>query len=136
MFGTPGKLARDNADALATPHRTHRVGADDRRRADQRRGACSRRRLRDTFGRILDRSVTADFIVTDQSFQGLPPQVAENIGAARRAASGVTVPLRCFGTVDDDDKQFAAIDPVGVPRQLVDLDVTAGGFDERSTTTG
>ena len=26
--------------------------------------------FRDTFGRILDQSVTADYIVTDESFQG------------------------------------------------------------------
>ena len=29
--------------------------------------------LRDTFGRVLDRAVTADYVITDESFQGLPP---------------------------------------------------------------
>jgi putative ABC transport system permease protein len=83
--------------------------------------------LRDTFGRVLDRAVTADYIVTDESFQGLPSLVEQNM--SQLDVLQAVSPFRSiFGTVDDDDKQFSAVDPVAFP-QLADLDVTAGSFD-------
>ena len=62
-FGTPGKIARDNA--MRSPRRTARtasalmIGV-----ALISAAALFTSSVRDTFGRILDRAVTADFIVS------------------------------------------------------------------------
>ena len=75
MFGTPGKFARDNA--MRSPRRTARtasalmIGV-----ALISAAALFTSSLRDTFGRILDRSVTADFIVSNPSFLPIPAEVA------------------------------------------------------------
>ena len=83
--------------------------------------------LRDTFSRILDQSITADYIVSDESFQGLPPLVEENLSQLDVLAA-VSPFRQIFATVEDDDKQFTAVDPVAFP-QLVDIDVSAGDFE-------
>ncbi len=126
MFGTPGRLARENASR--SPRRTARtasalmIGV-----ALVSAAAVFVSSVRDTFGRILENSVTADYIVSDESFLGLPPQIAEDLTALPElsAVSGFRF---IFGTVDGDDKPMAAVEPVAFP-QLVDLDVSAGGFD-------
>ena len=126
LFGTPGRLARENASR--SPRRTARtasalmIGV-----ALVSAASIFTSSLRDTFGRVLDRSITADFIVTDESFQGLPPLVVENM--SQLDVLQAVSPFRfIFATVDDDDKQFSAVDPVAFP-QLADLDVSAGGFE-------
>ena len=74
VFGTPGKFARDNA--MRAPRRTARtasalmIGV-----ALISAAALFTSSLRDTFGRILDRSVTADFIVSNPSFVPIPAEV-------------------------------------------------------------
>ena len=125
-FGTPGLLARENASR--SPRRTARtasalmIGV-----ALVSAASVFASSLRDTFGRILDQAITADYIVTDESFQGLPPTVEQSM--AQLDVLQAVSPFRSiFGTVDDDDKQFSAVNPVAFP-QLADLDVSAGGFD-------
>ncbi len=126
LFGTPGRLARENASR--TPRRTARtasalmIGV-----ALVSAAAVFASSLRDTFGRILDQSITADYIVTDESFQGLPPNVEQNMAQldVLEAVSGFRF---IFGTVDGDEKQISAVDPIAFP-QLADLDVSAGGFE-------
>jgi putative ABC transport system permease protein len=126
LFGTPGQLARENASRA--PRRTARtasalmIGI-----ALVSAASVFASSLRDTFSRILDQSITADFIVTDESFQGLPPLVEENL-AQLDAVEAVSPFRQIFATVEDDDKQFTAVDPVAFP-QLVDIDVVAGGFE-------
>ncbi|MGH9133111.1 MAG: ABC transporter permease [Ilumatobacteraceae bacterium] len=126
LFGTPGRLARENASRA--PRRTARtasalmIGV-----ALVSAASVFASSLRDTFGRVLDRAITADYIVTDESFQGLPPLVEENM-AGLDVLQAVSPFRFIFGTVDDDDKQFTAVDPAAFP-ELVDLDVTDGGFD-------
>jgi putative ABC transport system permease protein len=126
MFGTPGRLARENASRA--PRRTARtasalmIGI-----ALVSAASVFASSLRDTFSRTLDRAITADYIVTDESFQGLPPLVEENMAALDELQA--VSPFRfIFATVEDDDKQFSAVDPVAFP-QLADLDVTAGDFE-------
>jgi putative ABC transport system permease protein len=126
LFGTSGLLARENASRA--PRRTARtasalmIGV-----ALVSAASVFTSSLRDTFSRILDRAVTADYIVTDESFQGLPSLVVQNM--SQLDVLQAVSPFRSiFGTVDDDDKQFSAVDPVAFP-QLADLDVTAGSFD-------
>ena len=70
-FGAAGKIARDNA--MRSPRRTARtasalmIGV-----ALISAAALFTASVRDTFGRILDRSVTADFIVSNPSFLPTP----------------------------------------------------------------
>jgi putative ABC transport system permease protein len=126
LFGQPGKFARDNASR--SPRRTARtasalmIGV-----AMISAGAVFASSLRDTFGRILDRAVMADYIITDDSFQGLPPAVADNL-AELPELSAVSPFRSIFGTVTDDQVGLTAINPDAFP-DLIDLDVSDGGYD-------
>ncbi|MCU0261157.1 MAG: FtsX-like permease family protein [Ilumatobacteraceae bacterium] len=127
LFGLPGRLARENSARV--PRRTARtssalmIGV-----ALVSAAAVFAISLRDTFVRVLDRAITADYIVTDESFQGLPPQVAVDLGELDELAA--VSPFRfVFGQVDGDDKQITAVDPVDFP-QLADLQVVEGGFED------
>jgi putative ABC transport system permease protein len=126
FFGVPGQLAVDNAGR--SPRRTARtasalmIGV-----ALVSAAAVFTSSLRDTFGRILDRAITADYIVTDESFQGLPPTVVENLSALDEISAAS--PFRfILATVDEGDEQITAINPVAF-RQLADIDVIEGGYD-------
>ena len=132
-FGVPGQLAVDNAGR--SPRRTARtasalmIGV-----ALVSAAAVFASSLRDTFGRILDRAITADYVVTDDSFQGLPPNVEQSL--AQLPELSAVSPFRfILGTVADNDEGLSAIDPVAFP-QLADLDVTAGGYDGLVSGTG
>jgi putative ABC transport system permease protein len=126
VFGPAGKFARDNA--MRSPRRTARtasalmIGV-----ALISAAALFTSSVRDTFGRILDRSITADFIITNPSFVPLPAEVGERIAAIpdMQAVSPVRPVL---GNVDGDQIGFSAVDPVAFP-DLVDVDVTDGGFE-------
>lgn len=126
VFGTPGRFARDNA--MRAPRRTARtasalmIGV-----ALISAAALFTSSLRDTFGRILDRSVTADFIVSNPSFLAIPAEVGERI-AALPDMQAVSPVRPVLAKVDGDQVGFSAIDPVAFP-ELVDVDVTAGGFE-------
>lgn len=126
LFGVPGRLAADNAGRV--PRRTARTaGALMIGVALVSAAAVFASSLRDTFGRILDRSITADYIVTDESFLGLSPQIAVDL-AGLDELSAVT-PLRfVYAAIEGDDSQVAAVDPVAFP-ELVNLAVSDGGFD-------
>ena len=87
--------------------------------------ACSASSLRATFSEILENSVKADFIITDESFQGLSPAVAETL-AQQPELSAVT-PVGAAALVDGDQKAVGAVDPLAF-EQLVDIDVTDGDF--------
>ncbi len=125
VFGQAGKFARDNA--ARSPRRTARtasalmIGV-----ALISAGAVFASSLRDTFGRVLDRAVTADYIVTDESFQGLPPAVAENLGALDELEA--VSPFRSiFGTIGDDQVGVTAVDAESFA-DLINLDVTDGDY--------
>ena len=81
--------------------------------------------LRATFSEILENSVKADFIITDESFQGLSPAVAETL-AQQPELSAVT-PVRGRRAADGDEKAVGAVDPLAF-EQLADIDVTDGDF--------
>ena len=81
LFGTPGKLAQENAGRA--PRRTSATAAALMIGvALVSAAAVFASSLRATFSEILENSVKADYIVTDESFQGLPPAVADDAGAA------------------------------------------------------
>jgi putative ABC transport system permease protein len=124
-FGPAGKIARDNA--MRSPRRTARtasalmIGV-----ALISAAALFTSSVRDTFGRILQRAVTADFVVLDPSFLGVPPQVAENI-AALDIVEAVSPLRNALADIEDDQVGLSAVDPQAFP-QLVDLDVTEGDW--------
>jgi putative ABC transport system permease protein len=92
--------------------------------------------LRDTFGRILERSTSFDYIVLDsQSFQPLTPEVATRL--AELPELDAVSPFRNIrGTVADDNAAtFTAVDPRAIT-SLANLDVTAGTFDDVTATDG
>jgi putative ABC transport system permease protein len=131
LFGTPGKIARDNA--ARSPRRTARtasalmIGV-----ALISAAAVFASSLRDTFGRILDRAITADYIIwDDESFQPLPPQAADLLAEIPELSA--VSPFRSIqGDVGDDiggdTVMLTAINPVAFP-DLVDIEVTEGGYD-------
>jgi putative ABC transport system permease protein len=133
LFGTPGKIARDNA--MRSPRRTARtasalmIGV-----ALISAAALFTSSLRDTVGRIHDRAVTADFIVRHPALHPIPAEVAQRITALpdMQAVSPVRPVL---AKVNNDQVGFSAVDPVAMP-QLVDIDMTAGGFDQMTDDDG
>jgi putative ABC transport system permease protein len=71
--------------------------------------------------------VTADFIVSNPSFLPIPAEVGARI-AAMPDMQAVSPVRPVLAKVDGDQIGFSAIDPVAFP-ELVDVDVTAGGFE-------
>jgi putative ABC transport system permease protein len=133
MFGVPGKIARDNA--MRAPRRTARtasalmIGVSLISAA-----ALFTSSVRDTFGRILNRAVTADFIILDPSFLGLPAQVAERITALEEIQA--ISPVRpTLAQIDGDQVGLAAIDPAAMP-DLADFDVSEGGYEGLTADDG
>lgn len=126
LFGTPGKIARDNA--ARSPRRTARtasalmIGV-----ALISAAAVFASSLRDTFGRVLDRAITADYIIwDDESFQPLPPQAADLLAEIPELAA--VSPFRSIqGDVTGDTVLLTAVNPEAFA-DLVDLEVTEGGY--------
>ena len=82
--------------------------------------------LRATFTDVLEDAVQADYIVTDESFQGLPPIVAETLAEVPEL-SAVT-PVRMADAADRGEQRgVGAADPLAV-EQLLNLDVVEGGY--------
>lgn len=129
LFGVPGQLARDNA--ARQPRRTARtasalmIGV-----ALVSAAAVFTESLRVTFVCILDRSVTADFVITDSGFQGLPPNVAQTI-AALPELSAVSPVRGIAAQVNGEVKQFGAVDPEPFA-QLANIDVQTGSLTDLS----
>ena len=126
IWKTPGGLARDNAGRA--PRRTAAsasalmIGV-----ALVSAAAIFASSLRATFSSTLERAVTADYIVTDESFQGLPPDVAERL-AELPELSAVTPIRGTAGLIDGDQKAIGAADPTAL-EQLINLDVREGGYE-------
>jgi len=131
LFPVAGKMARDNA--ARSPRRTARTASALMiGMALISAAAVFAASLRDSFAKVLESSIQADYIVTDASFMGLPPLVSETLYGVTELSA--VSPLRAIrGTVttpdgDDDGIAIAAVDPESFP-ELVNLDVTEGGFD-------
>jgi putative ABC transport system permease protein len=129
IWGTPGKLARENAGRA--PRRTAAsasalmIGV-----ALVSAASVFASSLRSTFVEILERGVTSDLLVipaNQNTGQGLPPIIAQRV--AELPEVGATTPIRgATGQVEGDTKFFAAADPTSLP-ELINLDVAEGGFD-------
>jgi len=125
LFKTPGMLARENAGR--SPRRTSAsaaalmIGV-----ALVSAATVFASSLRATFTEILERGVKADYIVTDESFQGLPPTVAATLAEVPEVAA-VTAVRGTIALVEGDQKAIGAVDPLAF-EQLVDIDLREGDF--------
>jgi putative ABC transport system permease protein len=126
MLGTTGVLARENAGRA--PRRTSATAAALMIGvALVSAAAVFAASLRSTFTGVLERSVKADYIVTDESFQGLPPAVAQTLSTVKEL-SAVTAVRGTTALVDGDQKAVGAVDPLAF-EQLVDIGVTSGSYE-------
>ncbi|MDQ3738279.1 MAG: FtsX-like permease family protein [Actinomycetota bacterium] len=123
MFGTSGRLARDNA--ARSPKRTSSsaaalmIGV-----ALVSAASIFAASLRDSFGRVLEESVQADYIVTTDSFQGMPPSIA----AAMQDVSELAAVSPIRGTqmqVEGDSRTVGAAIPEALD-QLISIDIADG----------
>jgi putative ABC transport system permease protein len=125
LFKTPGVLARENAGRA--PRRTSAsaaalmIGV-----ALVSAAAVFASSLRETFTSVLERSVKADYIITDESFQPLPPTIATALQQVPEL-SAVTAVRGAAALVDGDQKALGAVDALAF-EQLVDIDVREGDF--------
>jgi putative ABC transport system permease protein len=126
VFGPPGKLAQENAGRA--PRRTSATAAALMIGvALVSAAAVFASSLRATFSEILENSVKADYIVTDESFQGLPPAVADALAQVPEL-SAVTAIRGTVALVDDDEKALGAVDPLPF-EQLVDIGLVDGSYE-------
>jgi putative ABC transport system permease protein len=125
LFKTPGKLARDNV--ARAPRRTSSSAAALMIGVSLvSAAAVFASSLRATFVETLENAINADYIVTDETFQGLSPAVAETL--AEVPELDAVTPVRGIGAlVDGDEKSFGAIDADAFD-QLVNADLEDGSI--------
>jgi putative ABC transport system permease protein len=126
-LGAPGKLARENAGR--TPRRTSATAAALMIGvALVSAAAVFASSLRSSFEGILERSVQADYIITDESFQGLPPAVAQALQQVPEL-SAVTAIRGATAEIDGEQKAIGAADPATID-ELINLDLQEEGSYE------
>jgi len=125
LFKVPGALARENV--ARAPRRTSSSAAALMIGVALVSGAAVfASSLRSSLVDALESSVTADYIVTDRSFQGLSPVVSEAL--ADIPELGAVTPVRGIsGQVEGETKNFGAVDPAAF-EQLIDPDLREGSI--------
>jgi len=123
LFGEPGVLAR--ANATRNPFRTaSTASALVIGLALVTMASVVGTSVKETFADTIDRSVAADFVISESSFNGFSPTLAERLDQAPEveAVSGIR-----FGRfqIDGNVRDVVAVGPDG--EELVDIDVQAGG---------
>jgi putative ABC transport system permease protein len=123
VFKTPGVLARENAGR--SPRRTSATAAALMIGvALVSAASVFAASLRHTFADVLERSVKADYIITDESFQGLPPAVAQTLANVPEL-SAVTPIRQAQVEINGDRKDVGAADPAALG-ELVNIDMEDG----------
>ena len=129
MFGTPGQLAKENA--ARAPRRTAAtasalmIGV-----ALVSAATVFAASLKATFVDTLESAVTADYIITDESFQGLPTGVAESIAELPQIDAVTPIRAAQIKIGDQDDaKAVAALDLEALPL-LLDIDLQDGSIED------
>ncbi len=132
VYGTPGRLARDNAGRA--PRRTSAtasalmIGV-----ALVSASAVFAASIRETFKNQIDQGVTADVVVSSDNFTGLPTQVADTlrelpelsaVSGARFLNAEVAIPGR-----ETEQKTFAAADASSAG-DVFDFGVVDGSLDD------
>jgi putative ABC transport system permease protein len=130
LFKVPGALARQNV--ARAPRRTSSsasalmIGV-----ALVSSTAVFASSLRASLVETLESAISADYIVTDASFQGLSPVVSETL--AEVPELDAVTPIRGIsGQVDGSTKNFGAVEPVAFDK-LVDPDLQDGTIAELGT---
>ncbi len=127
LFKVPGALARENV--ARAPRRTSSsasalmIGV-----ALVSSTAVFASSLRASLVETLESAISADYIITDQSFQGLSPVVSETL-AAIPELDAVTPVRGISAQVEGDTKNFGAVDPVAFDK-LVNPDLIDGTIAE------
>lgn len=129
LLGTPGQLAKENA--ARAPRRTAAtasalmIGV-----ALVSAATVFAESLKATFVETLESAVTADYIITDESFQGLPVAVAEQIAEMPEidAVTPVRAASMLFPELDDSPRAVAAMDLEDLPK-LLDINLQAGSIE-------
>ena len=123
LFKMPGALARENV--ARSPRRTSSSAAALMIGVALVSGAAIfASSLRTSLVDTLENAVDADYIITDESFQGLSPIVAETLTEVPELEA--VTPIRGIaGSVEDDPKDFGAVEPVAFSK-LVDPDLQTG----------
>ena len=123
MFKVPGALARDNV--ARSPRRTSSsasalmIGV-----ALVSSTAVFASSLRASLVDTLESAISADYIISDEAFQGLSPTVAETL--AKVPELDAVTPVRGIsGQVNGETKAFGGVDPVAFDK-LVDADLIEG----------
>ena len=123
LFKVPGALARQNV--ARAPRRTSSsasalmIGV-----ALVSSTAVFASSLRSSLVNTLESAISADYIITDTSFQGLSPVVSETL--AEVPELDAVTPIRGInGQVDGSTKNFGAVDPVAFEK-MVDPDLQDG----------
>ena len=123
FLGEPGVLARDNA--TRNPYRTaSTASALVIGLALVTMASVVGSSVKETFADKIDQSVAADFVISESSFAGFAPQLADDLAQAPEieAVSGIRFGQFQFeGTTRD----VIAVGPEG--GELVDIDVQEGG---------
>lgn len=126
LLGTPGQLAKENA--ARAPKRTAAtasalmIGV-----ALVSAAAVFAASLKETFVNTLKSAVTADYIITNESFNGLPPAVAATIAELPEIAS--VTPVRGIqAQVEGKTKNLAAMDLEALP-DLLDIELREGSIE-------
>ena len=123
LFGEPGRLARDNA--TRNPFRTaSTASALVIGLALVTMASVVGTSVKETFADKIDQSVSADFVISESSFAGFSPKLAEDLATTPEieAVSGIRFGQFQFeGSIRD----VVAVGDAG--SELVDIDVQAGG---------
>ena len=132
LFKVPGALARQNV--ARAPRRTSSsasalmIGV-----ALVSSTAVFASSLRATLVDTLESAITADYIITDEGFQGLSPAVSETLAQVPEL-DAVTPVRQISGQVDGSTKNFGAVDPVAfdilVDPDLQDGTISGAGLDD------
>jgi putative ABC transport system permease protein len=132
LFKVPGTLARENV--ARSPRRTASSASALMIGVALVSGAAVfASSLRSSLIATIERAVAADVVISDPSFQGLSPSVAETVATVPEVSA--VSPVRAVsGQVDGSTKAFGAINPPAF-EQLVDPDLQDGtiadlGLDE------
>jgi putative ABC transport system permease protein len=130
LFKVPGALARQNV--ARAPRRTSSsasalmIGV-----ALVSSTAVFASSLRASLVETLESAISADYIVTDASFQGLSPVVSETLADVPELDA--VTPIRGIsGQVDGSTKNFGAVEPVAFEK-LVDPDLQDGTIADLGT---
>ncbi len=127
VLGSPGQLARENA--ARSPRRTASTAAALMIGvALVSAAAVFAASLKKTFVDTLARAISADYIITGSSFQGISPNVAAAV-ADMPQFDAVTPVRAARGQIDGQAKSIAAINPAAFGK-LINIDVLRGAVTD------